>query len=329
MAVIGVPLYNRAEYLPHAMTSLLAQSYERVRFVLIDDASTDTTTSIACDLADRDPRIHFERNERRLGLVGNWARCFARARELHPQVKYFAWASDHDVWDIDWLQRLVEVLETQPTAVLAYPRSQWLMGDGGAIQRPQNRLEVTAGTAIRLRLWETARRMSAGSMVYGLFRYEALAATSGYRSVLEPDRLLLAEASLQGGICYVPLALWTRRFPKTATRTRQRASIFPAGAPIYSYLSPHLTHVAALTWWYTVRGAGGPAITRAEGLVAAASYGLAITERSVRKRSRRLVKALKRLRKNIVPYRKAARRAWRRLKQRLGRTIGRGPSTRP
>ena len=54
---IVIPIYNAAPYLRECLDSVLAQSYENLSIVLVDDKSTDGSLSIAREYASRDRRI--------------------------------------------------------------------------------------------------------------------------------------------------------------------------------------------------------------------------------------------------------------------------------
>ena len=54
---IVVPVYNVADLLSRCVDSLLAQTYEDVRIVLVDDGSTDDCPAICDRYAEQDPRI--------------------------------------------------------------------------------------------------------------------------------------------------------------------------------------------------------------------------------------------------------------------------------
>lgn len=275
--VIGVPLFNGAAHLRAALDSLLGQRFTDYALVLLDDCSTDETPAIAAEYAARDPRVSFERNERRLGMMRNWRAVFERATLLHPTAIYFAWASDHDVWDQEWLGTLVAVLETRAEVVLTYPRvercdelGQRLELDGRsfdstAISDRRERLRYTAGTA---------SRTPAGNMVYGVFRLETLRRCAVFSSVLLPDRLLLAELSLYGAFHQVERPLWLRRYRRgeTASLERQRRSFYPDGAPLSTYLPWVLTHGAVLVWRLGIRGSGRPDVSRTTGVRLALDY---------------------------------------------------------
>jgi cephalosporin hydroxylase len=96
------------------------------------------------------------------------------------------------------------------------------------------------------RLAKAVDGMSAGNMVYGLMRTDALGRCGVYREVLMPDRLLIAQLSLLGELRQVPEVLWRRRFNGTsASLARQRENFFPdRRAPAYMRLPWWLMHCA-------------------------------------------------------------------------------------
>lgn len=310
--VFGVPLYNRAEYLPRALESLLAQTYRDFAVVMVDDCSRDETSSIARSYAARDPRVVYRRNARRLGMIRNWRRCFELARELHPEMELFAWASDHDEWDPRWLEMLVAELQRHPEVVLTYPLSLRVDKSGETVRAPWT--FDTFGVADAWDRFVLANRgMAAGSMVYGLFRAEALTRAGVFRSFLLPDRLLIAEMSLYGQFKQVPRILWYRRFGKMFSWERQRAAFFPDGAPRYAYLPWWLTHAGVLAWSLAVRGAGRPAVGRLRGLWCAIAYVRLGATAQLRSSDRQRRRALRRLRKLMLRVYRRVRRPVRRF----------------
>ena len=53
-----VPVYNIKEYLPRCVESIVAQSYQNLEILLVDDGSTDGTGDLCDELAGKDSRIH-------------------------------------------------------------------------------------------------------------------------------------------------------------------------------------------------------------------------------------------------------------------------------
>lgn len=281
--MVGVPLYGRAPWLREALDSLLAQTYSDVAFVLVDDCSPDESFAIASEYAQADPRVSIFRNPERLGLVRSWRRTFTLAREAHPQARYFAWGSDHDLWEPGWLEALVAVLDAAPAAVLAYPYSVRLSVEGEVVSI--SRWFETAGVhSARRRLTLSASRMAPGNMVYGLFRVSALVRAGPFPCVVGPDRLLLAHLAVLGEFRQVPEVLWQRRFEERVTARRQRAAFFPdRRPPLYTYVPWWIVHGAVLLWRYAVYGEARPALGRPAAVVAASSY----VARSAKARLRR------------------------------------------
>lgn len=256
--VLGLPLFSDHEHVRPAIESLLAQTYAHVFLVVCEDG-LDTRRELGRLLEH--PRVAYERNASHLGLVGNWRRVFAVGRELHPEAPYFAWASDHDLWEPEWAQSLVGALERSPEAVLAYPHVGRI---GGAAPCPGGRSADTRGLTDGLeRLRASYDGLAAGDMVYGLFRAEALEGCGAFPRVVAPDRLLLAELSLQGTFVQVPELLWSRRKDVRFSLARQRASLFGARAPRHAALPWWLQHVVVFTRDVALQDHVGPGPARA------------------------------------------------------------------
>ncbi len=295
---IAAPLYNRAEYIPVAVESLLAQTYRDFRLVLLDDCSTDGTPALARRYAEEDERVVYVRNENRLGLIGSWRRGFELASELCPSLEYFAWGSDHDRWEPRWIQSLVDELDRHPEAVLAYPKSVWI-SETGEVTREAFEFDTAGVNDPWERLRLAYRGMVAGTMVYGLFRADALERAGVFRRLLAPDRLLLAELAVMGEFRQVPEVLWERRFRGIHSADRQRKGSFPDGVPVYAYVAPGAQHIAATFSAYVVRGQAKPAVGRTSGLGFVARLSRAIVSNLVRRRANRLRKRLARRGKRI------------------------------
>src|SRR6478736_3761007 len=142
--VFGLAAYNGEAHLAEAIESVLSQTRSDLAVVVVDDASTDATAEICARYAHRDSRVSYARNDRQLGLSRNWQRAFELAGERHPAARYFAWASDHDVWAPRWHERLAAELEAHDEAVLAYPLAV-RVDDAGSEYPTRERLFDTAG----------------------------------------------------------------------------------------------------------------------------------------------------------------------------------------
>ena len=271
--IIGSPLFNHADHFPEAVESILGQTFTDFALVLVDDGSSDSTPEIARTYAARDSRVSYCSNADRLGLVENSRKAFAIAREQHPDAEYFAWTSDHDLWHPRWLQQLVEVLDSHPEVLLAYPLNRRIGPTGEVLKRKPWVFDTFGMTSRWTRLHAGIRRMRAGNMVYGLYRVAALQRAGVYRRIVVPDRLLLAELSLYGQFKQVPEVLWFRRwYGRVFSLDRQRANFFPSGRPLYAYCPWWIAHSFSLLHTLTVRGDGRTDVSRGAGLLVAVQY---------------------------------------------------------
>ena len=186
----------------------MAQTFSDFELTISDAGSTDGTREILREYADRDPRI-IVLHQNGFGMVENFRAAFQEARG-----KYFMWAADHDLWESNFLEAHVEVMEAHPSVVLAYPLVAGIDADGQEFLRDPRKFQ-TFGMAKRDRIREASIRMvGAGNMVYGLFRTKNLRKTSVYPMIMMPDRVLLMELAIQGEYFQIDRYLWYRRYPE-------------------------------------------------------------------------------------------------------------------
>lgn len=272
LVTIGIPLYNHANWLAETLESLLTQTFFDCRFIAVDDCSTDDSRQVVESYTAIDDRLSYECNTERLGMIGNWRRCFEVARERYPDAKYFAWASDHDLCHPRSLEALVGQLETHPEAVLAYSSHLKISETGEPLSQGGWKFDTADITNRNKRFVETTWRMSAGNMIYGLFRSDALLKAGVFRKILLPDRFLIAEISLQGEFRQVPELLWYRRHEGVFSLGRQRRSLFGLKQPWWARIPWWISQPQALGWNLSIRGTGRPEVGRVYGLFYAIEY---------------------------------------------------------
>jgi glycosyltransferase involved in cell wall biosynthesis len=112
---VCVPTWNGSAYVADALRSALAQTFRDFELLVVDDASTDDTLRVAASFDD--PRVRVHRNERRLGLPGNWNRCLKLARG-----EYVKFLFQDDLLEPDAVRQLLEALRRTPEAGLAFGR---------------------------------------------------------------------------------------------------------------------------------------------------------------------------------------------------------------
>ncbi len=241
---LGMPLYNQSEYLKLALNSLLAQSYGNFKLVILDDSTTEQPGIIARQLADNDHRILYFRNASRKAMVDNWKHCFDHVGD----ADYFAWISDHDIWHPEWLETLVQVLNTEPSVVLVYPRTEQITPDGQKYRKKLSQSFSTVGLSDTQRVRAVCKDARYfGKKVYGLYRVSALRRAGIFRRVLFPDVILLLELCLYGDFRQVDRELWYLRRMAEFSIARQKRSLFVT-KPWYLFLPWPLVNTAVLAW---------------------------------------------------------------------------------
>ena len=110
---VAIPTYNRAALLPDAIESVLAQTFSDFELLILDDASTDETPTVARSYGDR--RVRHIRNPKNIGMTANWNRGFELARGTYVSPLH-----DDDRWTDRFLERAVEVFSICPTAGFVY-----------------------------------------------------------------------------------------------------------------------------------------------------------------------------------------------------------------
>ena len=101
---IVLPTYKRAHVLPHAIRSVLEQSYQNWELIVIDDNSPDDTAIVVQSF--NDARIHYVKNDPNLRLPRALNRGFALAKG-----DYLTWTSDDNLLAKNAIEKMVNRLK--------------------------------------------------------------------------------------------------------------------------------------------------------------------------------------------------------------------------
>lgn len=124
-----VPNYNHAPYLRERVDSVLSQSFQDFELILLDDCSTDHSRDII-ESYRNNPRVtHIVVNEQNSGCTfAQWK------RGLHLATGEYVWiAESDDTMAPDFLERMVNLLDANPKAVMAFTGSRIIDGMGNEI----------------------------------------------------------------------------------------------------------------------------------------------------------------------------------------------------
>jgi len=134
---VVIPVYNGERFVGRTLASALAQTYEPLEVVVVDDGSTDRTGSLVDGAAARDNRIRLFRMQKSgVGAARNWGISKARG-------KLIALMDADDLWHPEKIVRQVGVMQASSPAVgLVYCWS---------IAIDENDLIIPAVTSLRRR----------------------------------------------------------------------------------------------------------------------------------------------------------------------------------
>ena len=102
---IILPTYKRAHVLPHAIRSVLNQTYTNLELIIVDDNSPDNTAAVVKSFDDA--RIRYVKNDPNLKLPRALNEGFLLARGT-----YLTWTSDDNMYADNAIERMVGTLQT-------------------------------------------------------------------------------------------------------------------------------------------------------------------------------------------------------------------------
>ncbi len=104
-----IPAYNAESYIKIAIDSIQGQTYKNLEIIVIDDKSTDNTSSIVSTIAKKDERIKLIKNETNIGIGGNRNKGIEKSNG-----DYICWQDADDISLPDRIQKQVDYLESHP-----------------------------------------------------------------------------------------------------------------------------------------------------------------------------------------------------------------------
>ncbi len=129
-----IPTYNRAEYLQQAIASAINQTYQNIEIIVSDNCSPENPQEII--EAFKDTRIRFWRQPQNLGMIANQMHAFKMAKG-----KYVASLHDDDMWNQDFLAKLVPPLEANSDLILAFC-DQYIIDANSRIQDDKTQINT-------------------------------------------------------------------------------------------------------------------------------------------------------------------------------------------
>jgi glycosyltransferase involved in cell wall biosynthesis len=193
---LGLPVYNGEKFLKSTLESIISQSFTDFRLIICDNYSTDRTEEICREFMEKDSRISYVKNEKNLGAAANFNKVFKLS-----EGKYFKWATYDDILMPNFLQKCVDVLESNDGTSLCYSKRIIIDEFGNEIDRVSDGLFLDQNeTCYRYRHFVKRFRYTTkwAIPVLGLFRYSELAKTRLLGTYPAADTIILCEVALRG-----------------------------------------------------------------------------------------------------------------------------------
>ncbi|NQV89889.1 glycosyltransferase [Candidatus Uhrbacteria bacterium] len=124
-------VYNGERFLRDAVLSVLAQNEQDLELLLVDDASSDSTSLIIKELAQEDSRIRILTNSTNLGLTKSLNIALA-----HAQGKYIARLDADDIALPNRFTKQLEFLNTHSDIDVLGTAYIWIDESGSVIDHP-------------------------------------------------------------------------------------------------------------------------------------------------------------------------------------------------
>ena len=121
---VVIPTYQREEFLPETLQSVLNQTYPIFEILVVDDGSTDSTSHLVRSFRERDDRISYL-------YQTNRGHASARNKGIElSRGKYIAFLDSDDLWKPKKLEKQIEIFQSDPEIGMIYCSGYYINEDG-------------------------------------------------------------------------------------------------------------------------------------------------------------------------------------------------------
>lgn len=110
---IIIPIYNAEKYIQHCIFSVLVQTYTNIEIILVNDGSTDNSSTICLELQKQDKRIKIINQE-------NKGASIARLEGIkQSKGEYLSFVDSDDFIEPDYIELLVKAIDIHHATIAA------------------------------------------------------------------------------------------------------------------------------------------------------------------------------------------------------------------
>ncbi len=116
LITIAIPTYNRPKYLKESLSSVVNQSYNDTKIVVLDNCSTVNIKKVVDSF--KDSRITYIRHHKNIGIIKNWNYAIDTCR-----TKYLSIFHDDDIMHPLFIEKAITNLENQSSVGFLYTQA--------------------------------------------------------------------------------------------------------------------------------------------------------------------------------------------------------------
>lgn len=207
---MAVPIFNRPDYIPATLGSVLAQDYAKLEIIVSDNASSDGTYELARRVVEGDRRVTIRRNAASQPIHVHFNQCVREARG-----EFFILLCDDDLINPTLVSELVAVAGRYPDASVVVPANATIDEQGRLVREfARSAVEILDGSEFVCRwLHERGPKMFANAVTV-LTRTELVREVGGYQGLgggRNNDNLLFLQCALAGRVGFAQRAVFSWR----------------------------------------------------------------------------------------------------------------------
>lgn len=199
---IVMVVYNEEKNIEQTLESLLSQTFSDFSLLITNNGSTDFTQSICKRYAIRDNRIVLENMDK-----NNPEITLDLIKKI--KTKYYMFAAGHDLYFPKYIEKCIEILESDNSVVLAYSKPKWIDRENNSENIIPSNID-TRGIDQFSRMMITCYGLVYAHQFYGIYKTSALQKIKEHK-VVGSDHVLLTELSKYGTFAQIDETLFLMR----------------------------------------------------------------------------------------------------------------------
>jgi glycosyltransferase involved in cell wall biosynthesis len=196
-----MPVYNEIKYIKKTISSVLEQSFQDFEFIISDNHSTDGSSDVIREFAEKDKRIKVVSPPFHMKSLDHLKWLFYEILNNKIGYKYSILIGGHDLWDPGLLHNLFFRAENEKNISIVYPGAYEIDDSGNRLRRYCDWLMVK-DVPRPFVPHHVLLGITYNVCMYGLWLEEKRKVIKIRHSCSGADHLLVAEMALLGSVIY-------------------------------------------------------------------------------------------------------------------------------